>query len=222
MGNLVEELGAQYVSQYFQNSMLRDDDKLYRMVGMQSEQTALVEEFLPNGTPDNGWKEVRIPASKLKNFTSFSAPALGYRNLLDNGVIKSVVQLTSIRSTRRGFQLNNVRAENLPVFNLPLRGGEPENGWDYLDLWSRTKVVYQPEFVSLKMGLLDLQSGAIMGFALNPNIAVAIDADIAAKSPWSIYFKGARVGGVSDSGEITVYNKVVNRKDVRSQLEISE
>lgn len=216
--NLVEELGHEYVTSYFQGAMLQSEGNLYRFVHMRSSAMALVQKFLPDGSPINGWEEVHIPASALKGFTSFSSPKLGYRNIKRGPDPHSVTYLTSQRSTRRGFRLDNIRADNLSVFNLE----NVEAGWDFLDLWTKTKVVYSPEFVGLKQGLAELQAGNLLGFAVNHDIAIAIDMDIAAKFPWSIYFKGMRVGGISDTGIITIHNKIVNRQEVRSQLEILE
>lgn len=211
--NLVQELGRDYVTNYFNGALFRDGDDIYQFNGMITNTQGMSQKF--HAGQRGAWEEIQIPASKLKNFGTFSIPALGYRNV-GIGNNETVIRLWHSRSTRRGFRLEHVGVETVAPFDM--LGDVPV--WELMDRWAQVDTVYNPKFVPLKLGIPQLLNHESIGFAVNPDTAVTLDADGDADNPWTIHYKGNKVGGIDENGVIMIRHKVVNRRDVRRTLEL--
>jgi hypothetical protein len=154
------------------------------------------------------WEDAIIPASKLKGFTTFSIPKLGYRNL-EHGDIKAVIQLSSVRSTKRGFRLDCVNVDYLDDFAMVYPHADPI--WEYMGSEDKVRLIFEPNFLPLKIGLQELMEGRLSSFAMSSDIALSLDTDADADKPWAIYFKSIKVGAVAADGTITVNNKTISR-----------
>lgn len=213
--NLVQELGANYVNGYFRGALFKDEGDIYQFLSVASGTKASALKMTAAGH----WEEVVIPVSKLKGFTTFSIPKLGYRNL-ESRNLKAVAQLSSTRSTKRGFRLEGVMVDYLDDYSMVYPYSDPV--WEFMSSEQRTNIIYNPTFTPLKIGLQELMEGRLSSFAMSPDIAVALDTDADSDKPWAIYFKSIKVGAVDGDGVVSVNNKVVSRNAVRRELELFE
>ena len=214
---LLDDLGRQYVNDRFHQALFRIDDTIYSFARVENgTNEALVEKM-----PDNDrhrWTAMHIPVDLLKDFTTFSIPKLGYRNILF-GDVNAVINLSCVRSTQRGFKLDHVTYSSPPVYGT--LGISVDDIWETQNKTQRVRVIYFPKFPSIKEGLKDMLAGQSAGCALSPDAAIFMDLDCDAEFPWSIVFKGKPVGGVDEHGQIVVRNKVVSRSSLRKLLDIN-
>lgn len=214
---LVTDLGRQYVNTYFHQSMFKIDNDVFIFQSIQQDGNSVVVSKMPDNERSR-WTTTELPIDLLKDFTTFSIPRLGYRNIGRNSM-SAVVNLSAMRSTRRGFKLDHLLLNYAPVYGTV--GTRPDDLWDTYNQTQRAKVIYFPEFLTLKDGMKELLGGQRAGFALSPDAAIEMDIDSEAEFPWCVRFKGKAIGGVDDSGKIVIRNKVVSRSSLYKLLELN-
>lgn len=210
--NLRLELGEKYVNEFFHNALFMHDGKLCKLRLVEGTSTTV--HFVDPKNPAEQWQELVIPTDTLKDFSTFQWPTLGYRQW-DTEHGKVVVHATALRTAHRGLRFENLHFGHLPVVQrlLPLRGK--------FDRTSAPRILGQlfaPTFTPFTEGLKELIAGQTSCFAVNPHLAVCVSLDQSADTHYDIYYRQKIVGSVSETGEVTLTNKVVQRDNVRTAL----
>lgn len=211
MSNLVESLGARYVNDYFGLAMFRHEDKVYKFHAALSPTEAEVARLDKRGD-EPWWNVMRVPIDMVKDFTSFAVPKLGYR-IIRWGNDELLVKLEHQRSTRRGFRLELVRAE--PSAISAMLFGEVDGVFAAHSESRQADICYFPEFDTVKTGINKLLACETTAVALSPDMAIVLDVEQAGHIPFSIMYRGTRIGTVDDIGCIRINNKAVSRESFR-------
>lgn len=165
------------------------------------------------------WEPASLKSSVLKDFSTFSIPKLGYRTFKGAMTGKELLgYISHIRSTRRGFRPGFLVADIHDTFSVLSDYGDDE--WQGLDAATKTLHAVKPNFFTVKEALHKLMNNDALGVALNPDTAIVLEMQEMQDDPWTIYYKGTRVGRVSEEGNIRINNKVMNRDTFRRQLKV--
>lgn len=209
--NLIKNLGSAYVSDSFAGAIFMMEGLVYKF------DSATDDQVYAQRLIGDRVGTVIIPASKLKDFTAFAHPKLGYRSIDYNGTT-ALLNLVGLRSGRRGFRMDTIQPNTLPVYEALEE--YPAQAYEELDYIERVKLVFTPEFSSVKMGIKDLLDGRQLGVALNHDTAIVTDVSADGKYPWAIYYREVKVGGIDENGAIVVAEKTINRNTLRKKLEL--
>lgn len=209
---LQQDVGTRYIREMYGNAMFRIGDKLYKLVTC-TDKVAEVEE-LDLKNPASVWTAAAIPTSSLQNFSTFKYPSLGYREVISDYTTtkgqKFVVFVTSRRSANRGLREDGLVWRGLPVVDIGL-GNIIGATINQIARTERARALFDPKFTSWREGLPQLLAGTISGFALNENVAVGVSMNTSVDVDYDVYFKEKIVGQVSSKGQLTLYNKTIQR-----------
>lgn len=211
MSNLVESLGARYVNDYFGLAMFRHEDNVYKFHAALSNTEAEVAR-LDKRNSEPWWNVMRVPVDMVKDFTSFAVPRLGYR-IIKWGPDDLLMKLEHQRSTRRGFRLELVRTESSTISTMLF--GEVDGVFNAYNEAQQANICYFPEFDTVKSGINKLLSCETTAVALSPDMAIILDVEQAGHIPFSVLYRGTRIGTVDDAGRIRINNKAVSRESFR-------
>ena len=210
--NLELELGGKYVSEMFHNALFTHDNKLCRLRFCDDKKVLVQYTDLDN--PRDVWEEMYLPTDILHGFSKFQWPTLGYRQIeTENGF--AVIHMTAVRSAHRGLRHEHLHYEYLPV---TMRLRQLLNVWEALPSSLAMAQVFKPKFIKFTEGLKMLLAGQTAAFAVSPHLAVCISVDQSAESAYDIYFRQKLVGTISETGEVSLHNKIVQRDTVRAAL----
>lgn len=211
MSNLVTSLGRRYVNDYFNMALFQHEGKVYKLHAVLSNTEAEVA-TLSTRRDEPYWDVTRVPLDYMKDFTSFAVPRLGYRTVEFAGN-QLLLDLQHQRSTRRGFRLELVRSEGVPISTM-LFGECNEVFRAFGEAW-QANLCYFPKFDTVKSGINKLLAAETTAVALSPDMAIVLDVEQAGDIPFSILYRGTRIGTVDDDSRIRINNKAVSRESFR-------
>lgn len=210
--NLQQDVGSRYIREFYGNALFRMGDFVYKFVTC-TDRMAEVE-ALDLSKPDADWTAAAIPTSSLQSFSTFKYPTLGYREVESSAAAtkgeKMVVFVTSRRSANRGLREEGLVWRGLPVIDRAM-SILVSNTINQVARAERVRALFDPKFTKWKDGLPKLLEGAISGFALNENVAVGVSVNTGSDVDYDVYFKEKIVGQVSSQGQLTLYNKTIQR-----------
>lgn len=210
--NLQLELGTKYVTDFFQNALFIHEGKLCRLQMCGENQVAV--HWVSLDKPSELWDDGIVPVDALYGFSKFQWPTLGYRQY-DTPSGGIVVHATATRSAHRGLRPEQVHYEFPPVCR---RIHTLMREWEMIPQTKVLVELFQPKFTPFTEGLKQLLAGKTAAFAVSPLVAVAISVEQSADVAYDIYFRQKVVGSVSEGGEVTLTNKVVQRDNVRAAI----
>lgn len=211
MSNLVTSLGRRYVNDYFSLALFQHEGSVYKLHNVLGNTEAEVAKLIKRNSSVH-WDITIVPLDYMKDFTSFAVPRLGYRTMRYAGN-DLLVNLQHQRSTRRGFRLELIRSEGAPISNMLF--GESEAVFGSYEEPRQADICYFPEFDTVKSGINKLLASETTAVALSPDMAIVLDVEQAGDIPFSIMYRGTRIGTVDDDSRIRINNKAVSRESFR-------
>lgn len=216
MSNLVEELGARYVSDFCSNAVFVMGNRLYRLIDASNDILHVQHINLNTKQMPLRWSNTEtLSHDVLKDFSTLRYPKLGYRQMDHNTLGKLVVHITGHRSTQRGFRSETCRVVNLPVYDLfP----------DYASAWLQqphcqvNKHIFAPEFTPFAEGIQQLMAGNWPGFAMSEDVAIGMSVHTEANRGFDIYFRGRVVGNVDSNGTVNISSSILKRDSIKRKL----
>lgn len=209
---LQQDVGSRYIREMYGNALFRIGPKIYRLLSC-NDRTAEVAE-IDLTTPGTEWRDGEIPTSLLRDFSTFKYPSLGYREVTSafssTKDSKFVVFVTARRSANRGLREEGLLWRGLPIIDRGL-SALIGNTINQIGRVERVRALFDPVYTKWKDGLPQLLEGKISGFALNENVAVGVSLHTSADVDYDVYFKEKVVGHVSSTGQLTLYNKTIQR-----------
>lgn len=214
MGNLVEDLGRGYVSDFFNGSYFLYEDRLHKLIGVNSSGT--LETFTYEGVPMRSRYEARgarIPWSALDSFKNLSWPKLGYRNMLSSDETIIAAHITATRNTRRGLAEDCLNVTYSPATSIYL------SNQACLSHTTCMVQIYYPKWYTFTEALTLLETKQAISVALNPDISLAVSVQSPDKEViYDILFREKVVGSVLSDKQITFYNKSFSKMKMFNKL----
>lgn len=210
--NLADELGSQYVTEFYNGALFVHGNTLCCMRGVHGD-TIVVDQVDLSDPKD--WARVQLPVDTLANFAKFQWPTLGYRELKSTRYGTLVLHISSTRSAHRGLRYEHLHIDMVPVIKR-LRGASYE--WEDRPQVELLTSIFRPTYTKFADGLKLLLDGDIPSFAVNEHLAVALSVDQSVDRAFDIYFRQKIVGGVAENGSVTISNKIIQRDSVRTAL----
>lgn len=214
MPNLVEDLGARYIRDFFNNAVFQMDGKVMKLRDVINNDVHVHEFKLDAKTPK--WAAGIIQVDRLVDFTTFKWPKLGYRQVMQGDIGNIVVNVSSIRNGARGLRTDYIHYESLPVYQAVDVG--IFDGWAQVNEARRVKEIFAPTFTSFSSGIKQLLAGECLAFAVSEDLAVGLSINQSADRGADIYFRGRVVGNVDENGNVTIVNKILQRDSIRKKL----
>lgn len=210
--NLAEELGSNYVTEFYNGALFVHDNKLCSMRGVVGKNIVVDQVDLVD---PKDWIGAEYPLDTIDNFSKFQWPTLGYREMPSAKYGNLVLHISANRSAHRGLRFEHLHIDMVPVVKR-LRGASYE--WEDRPRQELLINIFRPKFTKFTEGLKLLLAGDIPAFAVNEHLAVALSVDQADDRAYDIYFRQKIVGNVSENGSVTISNKIIQRDSVRTAL----
>ena len=219
MGTLAEDLGANYINDFFRNAVFTHEGSIY-LLNYVNYDMINVSELKGSKMCDRvDMVSTNLPLDVLKSFTTFSWPKLGYRNsLVSDQNVLICTYLQSLRSTRRGLSAELLQA-NSPTPVLVWTMASDVTTPPTKEAWLYN--VYHPHFFRYSEAVKMLASDEAIAVAINEDVCLthSITGDAPHSARFDILFRDRVVGYVLNSGEITFRNKgMVKIKFLRKLL----
>lgn len=215
---LVEELGEQYINDFFRGAMFLKDGLLMKVHTCMN--GSIRVSTLTNDDPKAAWGTSHISAADFKGFEDFSWPKLGYRNLSHTTLGNVVCYVTCARSTLRGLRPEHIGWEILPVcdlFSVPAFSGTGAGSDKY-----RYLKIFFPEWMTYKEGMNKLKEKKIPAFALNEDIAIGLSTESGTDRFCDIHFRQKVVGSIAHNGQMLISNKVIKKGHLKKLYRMLE
>lgn len=208
MGNLITELGAQFVRERFNHAMLYDDkgNPCYLETG-RNWNTGLVPVTAVTGTPDKPVIEKKgIPYAFFSSMSCFKVPDLGWRMAAEGRYLAHFRKNNKMNRTgyRRGFNPNNSEITVSPA-TLYLQETKNLSDTHYDKLEVQTLLVMRPEYMKFDEGIRMMKEGDLFSFAVSPVIAVIPDVN----QGFMIFFNTRQVAKLTNKGTLVCPNETI-------------
>lgn len=219
----LRSLGSDYVNDFFRGALFLDKEKnrVYKLLACERQGMATCSYVDLSDTLLNaswqGRELVNLYENDGGNFSLFSWPKMGYRNVPHSVLGNAIYYLTTERGTARGLRDDNIHHLR-PAIAISIS--------DYVHapcLYDnsaavRAYVVYNPTWYSYKEGMKKLLAGEWSAFALNEDLAISISYETPDTSNFDIYFRGVLAGSISEEGHIVMKNKILTRSSLQKLL----
>lgn len=213
---LVQELGARYIREFFNNAFFLMDGNIHQL--RDADENNIYTLFVPLDSPNIGrepWKESKFPSIRLQDFSNFQYPKLGYRQLQQGPVKNCVVAVSTARSALRGLREESIKYEYLPVYNA--LGPYDQDSFHEVNRARRMKEIFKPTFTPFTSGLRKVLDGDWPGFAVNEDLAVGLCVSSDAGG-FDVFFRGRIVGNITQDGTVNITNKILKRDSIKRKL----
>lgn len=216
---LHEQLGVQYINEWFAGALFMHENKLHRLRGIERMESGTAVRThsisLTAGSPR--WAGDSVPLSALVDFSTFKYPKLGYRQFRQGRIGNIVVQMTSVRAAQRGLRIENMTVTSLPAYRaveIPVSG----EGYAAINDARVAKEIFNPTFTPFSVGLRQLLEGEALAFAVNGDLAVGAACVNDGSQGFNVYFRGRVVGTVDERGNLSITNKILQRESLKKKL----
>lgn len=210
MPSLIEDLGAEYVDQFYRRAMFQLGNMIYQYNGSVGDGHISVKCFRKDSS-DPRWEMSTLRSEDFPDMDAFSWPRLGYRNLEHGGYPPSPYYLSTSRSAMRGLRAEFLRAD--PITLLSLLPNTEINR----DLFSSAKIaqtIFNPKFIPFSEGMALLRAGDAPGFALSSDVAIAISVTESADTKFEVLHRQRVVGRVTDDDHVVVPKRFFKRTTI--------
>lgn len=208
MPSLVEQLGTEYIDQFYRGAYFLHEGKVYRY-GRHGEERTIHCKVLEQRGDSMTWVNTFIAPDLIQNMDFFGWPKLGYREFAEGTAGDKHVFFVSLgRSAMRGLRDELLQFNPTPIVrNLPRK-------YD-LRSWCRDQVyanaIFNPKFTPFEEGVAALREGQYSSFALNEDIAMCISTTKGIDRTIDVLFKENIVGEVLEDNTVKVPRKILKR-----------
>jgi hypothetical protein len=207
MKNLVDELGLEYVDQFYRGALFQLDNKIYQYQ-KHSERGVIQCRAFAAESKSPRWQTVYLASEKILNMDVFGWPKLGYREFTDAYGQKFVYFVSVSRSAMRGLREELIQFTPAPVVRLIPKRHE-------LRQWCNTAVfaqgIFLPTFTDFDTGMELLRTGKCCSFALNEDIAVCLSTNRDHDREFDILYKESVIGEVLADNTVVIPHKIAKR-----------
>lgn len=205
--SLVNELGINYVNDFFHGTMVQKDGYAYVISNVGRNGISASRLNLSAVRPE--WDMINLPLEFLNSFKDLEWPRLGYRNIKmrHSDAAPVVYYVSCTRAVQRGIALERLTYAPLPIFTSLNRASNPNNAL-------AAQQVYRPLFVSLKEGMQGILEGRMAGFAVNADIAVAVSISTR-DAVADVFYRNKLVGHIDRYNRISLNNKTLSRSKLK-------
>lgn len=213
---LPKQLGFRYMRDMYHTAYMQRGNKLHCIQDFVEASNKVLCSTINLNDASPEWKQDEFSADEVVDFSAFKYPKLGYREMVDERLRTVVVYVEAVRSTRRGLQEQLMTYKALPVYDALVYGGR----FEALDIHAglRAQAVFRPKFTKFSVGLGKLLRGEQMGFAVSEDVALGVSVNRAADAVIDVYYRGRQVGVVDKAGQVTIYNKILQRLAAKTDL----
>lgn len=213
--NLIDQLGPQYVNEWFVGALFKVDDTVH-MLDRVRDGLVYTWTLKPDSTVWNT-DRTTLPFDNFTSFEDFAYPRLGYRNFdmpLGNGKEVNTVRFAqSQRSVHRGL-----RRDSLDWFDYPLANGVMPSAYLQGRDVKEVQALFFPKFIPYTEGIKKLMRGEVIAFAISEDLAVGLSSTSASAAA-DIHFRQKVVGNVDSDGKIILFNKTLRRTHFKKLME---
>jgi hypothetical protein len=204
--NLIKELGAEYVDQFYRNAMFELDGKIVRY-GRHVDGDIIACHAFSKETATPSWRAVNIESAKIVSMDVFGWPKLGYREFRD-GDKRYVFYVAMTRSAMRGMREELIEYRPIPMVRLLNKVNDVRN-WVSSALQAQT--IFVPKFTDFSEGMELLRSGRSCSFALNEDLAVCISTSQNDTRLYDVLYKENVIGEVLTDDSVVIPHKLAKR-----------
>lgn len=202
MPNLINELGAEYVSQMYSGALFLHDNEPHMF------DRARGDFVTAHKVVDKRWSLQTLAYADFPDMSKFAWPALGYRNV-QYKKHNLVVEVGHARSTKRGLRAQLLTAEPTKaalLFNYDI-------SWIGLlgDDAGRCETVLKPTYFTMEKAREYLYDGKAVSCAINSNLALEINPFSEDPRELSVLWKGAKIGSMLGDGTLEVPKQLALR-----------
>lgn len=207
MPNLIEQLGSDYVDQFYRGAIFMLDDKIV-MYGRHAEDGTIACKAFPKDSQNPTFRAYSVSPQRIDSMDVFGWPKLGYREFTTDKGCKHVYFVTLTRSAMRGMRDDLLSFNPVPVARL-LPAVRDIRGWVSSALYAQA--IFCPKFSDFDEGIKKLREGAWSSFALSEDIAVCISTSKGNKQTIDVLFKEHIIGQVLPDGTVAIPHKIAKR-----------
>ena len=140
-------------------------------------------------------EQAELEADFFSGLEVLRTPELGWRTALDGKYLAFLSR--NNRGYTRGVTGANLTTNLHPMSMSLIEDGEISNSY-FENLGVQTKLVMEPDYLTLAEGMASMREGNILSFAMSASMALVVESDEAA----SLLLGRRRVGSVSFDGTI--------------------
>lgn len=218
MPNLITELGADYVNEWFSGAFFQVNDKLHKLRDVYRGEAGMVVRTssisLNTGAPR--WVRDQVGVDVLADFSTFKYPKLGYRQYQQGKTGNIVMSVGSIRAAYRGLRDTTLKYQYLPTSQV--LDQVSDGSWDDVNDARKMREIFAPRFTPFTVGVRKLLDGEVAAFAASEDLAVGIACADHSPNPFVIYFRERVVGSVDENGKTHLDNKFLQRSALQRKL----
>lgn len=208
MPNLADELGRDYMDQFYKDAYFAYDGRVHIYKGHLDRARVQTVSCTLDG--EDRWDTTEVPSAAIKNMGFFSWPKLGYRELNVKGE-RLVYSFGSTRSAMRGLKTTFLTYDPLPVLRLIPNGPQPGN---YVRKEMLARAIFHPKYMTFLQGIEEMDAKRTAAFALNEDFAISIPVTRMRVGKYDVFYKGNLIGIVQDDGYVTLPRRLRKRNSV--------
>lgn len=208
MPSLIDQLGADYVDQFYRGAYFMLDGKIIQY-GRHSEEGGkqIVCKGFAADAATPRFANITIPSDSIQSMDTFAWPKLGYREFNDNGD-KFVYFVTMSRSAMRGMRDELIQFNAVPAVRLIPRRDELRN-WVTPAVYAQT--IFRPKFTDFDEGVRNVREGVYTSFALSEDLAVCLSTNKNNSRTIDVLFRENIIGEVLADNTVEVPAKIIKR-----------
>lgn len=210
MSNLVDDLGAGYVREWFNGALIVRDDFIHMIRSYESGH--VMTDCASLTDPEDRWHGGSFRKQELGSFKAIAWPKLGYRNLLCGQRGNTASFVTAQRGVMRGLRIESLEWKAVDVANLlsiDMAQQAPSNSLLY-----QLRQIFRPAFHAYHVGIQQIRAGLWCSFAVNEDIAISLSSR-SSSAFCDILFRDKPVGTIAENGDIQLSNKIIKRSSLR-------
>jgi hypothetical protein len=204
--NLIKELGAEYVDQFYRNAMFEMDGKIVRY-GRHADADSITCHAFSKDAVNPTWRVIALPADKITSMDVFGWPKLGYREFRD-GDKRYVFYVAMTRSAMRGMREELIEFRPVPMVRL-LNKVNDVRAW--VAGAAQAQAIFAPKFTDFTEGMALLRAGVCCSFALSEDLAVCISTNQHAARQFDVLYKENVIGEVLADDSVVIPHKLAKR-----------
>lgn len=208
MPNLIDQLGAEYVDQFYRGAYFMLGDKIlqYGRHDPDGSGKILCKGFNADAASPR-FATLTIPQDRIESMDTFGWPKLGYRELKE-GDDKFVYFISLNRSAMRGMRDELLQFSPAPPVGL-LPGRDDARRWCSAAMYAQA--IFRPKFTDFDEGVWHLREGVYTSFALSPDLAVCLSTSKSVTRSIDVLFRETIIGEVLDDNTVVVPPKIIKR-----------
>lgn len=205
MPSLAQQLGHEYVDQFYRSSMFQWNGKVFVYGRHVSQELLKVHRLNEAG---NNWEPENIPSEAIADMDVFAWPKLGYRQYNPSRDFLCASYITMQRSAMRGLKDELLNFDIVGDCNLL---PNVVNMRDAVGGARVAKEIFKPSFTPFNEGIDLIAQGKAFSFALNEDLAIALSCTQGPDRFADVLYKQRVIGEVRPNGEVVVLHKIAKK-----------